>query len=130
VRGLDAGADDYLVKPFDVPELMARLRALIRRVRRRACSALEVGDVRIDSSARTVTRAGGDVKLTAREFVVLEYLALHRGEVISRTALYEHLFDENDDTLSNVIDVHVFNLRKKLGSDFIVTRRGHGYCIP
>ncbi len=130
VRGLDAGADDYLVKPFDVPELMARLRALVRRVRQRAHSALEVGEVRIDSSARTVTMAGEEVKLTAREFVVLEYLALHRGEVISRTALYEHLFDENDDTLSNVIDVHIFNLRKKLGSDFIATRRGHGYCIP
>lgn len=130
VRGLDAGADDYLVKPFDVPELLARLRALIRRVRRRAHSSLEIGDVRIDGSARTVTLAGGEVKLTAREFVVLEYLALHRGEVVSRTALYDHLFDENDDTLSNVIDVHIFNLRKKLGADFIVTRRGHGYCIP
>jgi len=130
VRGLDAGADDYLVKPFDVPELMARLRALVRRVRQRAHSALEVGNVRIDSSARTVTLAGEEVKLTAREFVVLEYLALHRGAVISRTALYEHLFDENDDTLSNVIDVHIFNLRKKLGADFIATRRGHGYSIP
>ena len=129
VRGLDSGADDYLVKPFDIPELLARLRAIIRRGAKQSRSLLEIGDVRIDTAARTVTKAGEPVTLTAREYVVLEYLALHRGEVISRTALYEHLFDENDSTLSNILDVHIFNLRKKLGQDFIVTRRGHGYCI-
>jgi len=129
VRGLDTGADDYLVKPFDLPELLARIRAIIRRGAKQARSVLEIGDVIIDTAARTVTKTGEAVTLTAREYVVLEYLALHRGEVLSRTALYEHLFDENESTLSNILDVHIFNLRKKLGQDFILTRRGHGYCI-
>jgi len=83
----------------------------------------------VDTRARTVTRAGQPVALTAREYAILEYLALHRGQVVSRTALYEHLFDETDDTLSNLVDVHVFNIRKKLGHDLITTRRGLGYCI-
>jgi len=129
VRGLDAGADDYLTKPFDGAELFARLRAIIRRGAHQARSALKIGEVEIDLAARRVTRAGQPVTLTAREYVVLEFLALHRGELVTRTALYEHLFDENEDTLSNVLDVHVFNLRKKLGQEFIATRRGHGYCI-
>jgi len=129
VRGLDAGADDYLVKPFDIPELLARLRALIRRGARQARPTLDVGDVHIDLAARTVAQAGEPVTLTAREYVMLEYLVLHRGEVVTRTALYEHLFDENEATMSNILDVHVFNLRKKLGQEFIQTRRGHGYCI-
>jgi two-component system OmpR family response regulator len=129
VRGLDGGADDYLVKPFDLPELLARLRAIIRRGARQSRSAVEIGDVRIDTALRTVTKAGADVTLTAREYVVLEYLAMHRGEVLSRTTLYEHLFDEDEATLSNILDVHIYNLRKKLGQEFIVTRRGHGYCI-
>lgn len=129
VRGLDGGADDYLVKPFDLPELLARLRALIRRTSHQASPVLEFGEIRIDTAARKVMRDGDEVTLTAREFVMLEFLAMHRGEVITRTALYEHLFDENEDTLSNIIDVHVFNLRKKLGQECITTRRGHGYCI-
>ena len=129
VRGLDAGADDYLTKPFDGAELFARLRAIIRRGAQQARSALKIGEVEIDLAARRVTRAGQPVTLTAREYVVLEYLALHRGDLVTRTVLYEHLFDENEDTLSNVLDVHVFNLRKILGQDFIATRRGHGYCI-
>ena len=129
VRGLDAGADDYLVKPFDMPELFARLRALIRRGAHQSRSELNLGEVQIDTAARTVTRSGEPVALTAREYVMLEYLAMHHGELVTRTALYEHLFDENESTLSNILDVHVFNLRKKLGQDFIVTRRGHGYCI-
>ena len=129
VRGLDTGADDYLVKPFDLTELLARLRALIRRAAGQARSHLEVHGVVIDARARTVTRAGQPVPLTAREYAILEYLALHRGEVVTRTALYEHLFDESDDTLSNLVDVHVFSIRKKLGADLIATRRGQGYCI-
>ena len=129
VRGLDAGADDYLVKPFDLSELFARLRALIRRGSGQAHSVVNLGDVQIDTAARRVTRAGVEVSLTAREFVLLEYLALHRGEVVTRTALYEHLYDESDATLSNILDVHVSNLRKNLGQDVIATRRGHGYAI-
>ncbi len=129
VRGLDAGADDYLVKPFELPELLARLRALIRRSASQAQARLEIGDVAIDTAARTVLRRGKAVTLTAREYALVEFLALHRGKVVTRTMLYEHLFDENDDTLSNLLDVHVSNIRKKLGHDFITTRRGHGYCI-
>jgi two-component system OmpR family response regulator len=129
VRGLDGGADDYLVKPFDIAELCARLRALIRRGAKQARAVFEIADVRIDTAARTVTKADSAVTLTAREYIVLEYLAMHRGELITRTELYEHLFDDEDSTLSNILDVHIYNLRKKLGADFIVTRRGHGYCI-
>lgn len=129
VRGLDTGADDYLVKPFDLTELLARLRALIRRSAGQSRPNLEVRDVVIDTRSRSVTRAGQPVVLTAREYAILEYLALHRGEVVTRTALYEHLFDESDDTLSNLLDVHVFSIRKKLGAELIATRRGQGYCI-
>ena len=129
VRGLDGGADDYLVKPFDIPELFARLRAIIRRGSQLSRPTIDIREISIDTAARTVTRSGEPVVLTAREFVMLEYLAMHRGEVVTRTALYEHLFDENEATLSNILDVHVFNLRKKLGQEFITTRRGHGYCI-
>src|SRR5712691_6767131 len=97
VRGLDTGADDYLGKPFDLSELLARLRALIRRAAGQAKPQLELGDVLINTRARSVTRAGQPVTLTAREYAILEYLALHRGEVVTRTTLYEHLFDESDD---------------------------------
>jgi two-component system OmpR family response regulator len=129
VRGLDTGADDYVVKPFDLPELFARLRALIRRSAGQTRNLIEIGEVAIDIAGRQVTRAGEMIPLTAREYALLEYLALHRGELVTRTALYEHLFDENDSTMSNLLDVHVSNLRKKLGAEFISTRRGHGYCI-
>ena len=129
VKGLDTGADDYLVKPFDLSELLARLRALIRRSAGNAHPEIEIDKIRIDTRAKSVTKAGEPVTLTAREYSILEYLAQHRGEVITRTELYEHLFDETDDTLSNLLDVHVFSIRKKLGSDIITTRRGQGYCI-
>jgi two-component system, OmpR family, response regulator len=129
VRGLDTGADDYVVKPFDLDELLARLRALIRRSANQTSSRLEIGAVKIDIAARHVSLKGQPVELTAREYQLVEFLALHRGEVVTRTQLYEHLFDEDDSTLSNLLDVHVSNVRKKLGAEFIVTRRGHGYCI-
>jgi two-component system OmpR family response regulator len=129
VRGLDTGADDYLVKPFDLPELLARVRALIRRTANKTTNKIQIGEIILDTRAKNATRGGDSVTLTAREFAILEYLALHRGEVISRTELYEHLFDENDDTVSNLLDVHVFSIRKKLGAKLIATRRGQGYCI-
>jgi two-component system OmpR family response regulator len=129
VKGLDTGADDYLVKPFDLAELLARLRALIRRSAGQAAPLIELGEIRIDQRGRAVTRAGEAVTLTAREYAILEYLAMHRGQVVSRTELYEHLFDENEDTLSNLLDVHIFSIRKKLGQGLIATRRGQGYCI-
>jgi len=129
VRGLDGGADDYMVKPFVLAELQARLRALIRRSAGRAHPVLEIGGVQIDTVGRTVVLDGAPVHLTAREYALVELLGLHRGEVLSRTDLYAHLFDENDDSFSNLLDVHVSNIRKKLGKDFIQTRRGHGYVI-
>jgi two-component system OmpR family response regulator len=129
VRGLDAGADDYLPKPYELPELLARMRALIRRTTGNASAVISIDDVLIDLAAHTVTKAGVPVLLTARELALVEYLAQHRGRVITREQLYEHLFDENDDTLSNLLDVHVSHLRKKLGHDFVTTRRGLGYVV-
>ncbi len=129
IRGLDSGADDYLVKPFDLSELFARIRALIRRSAGNVSPVIELDDVKLDTRSRSVTQAGQPVALTAREYAILEYLALHRGKVISRTTLYEHLFDETDDTLSNLVDVHIFSIRKKLRANIILTRRGQGYCV-
>ena len=129
VKGLDIGADDYVVKPFDLEEVFARLRAIIRRSVNQTSNQIELGEVRIDTAARLVLFRDKPVELTAREYSLVEFLALHRGKVVSRTDLYEHLFDENESSLSNLLDVHVSNVRKKLGAELIVTRRGHGYCI-
>lgn len=130
IEGLNTGADDYLAKPFDINELRARLRALIRRSGGQARDQIVIGEVTVDTWAKSVKLAGELVVLTAREFALVEYLALRRGKMVSRTELYEHLFDENEDSLSNLLDVRVSLVRKKLGAEFIVTRRGQGYCIP
>jgi two-component system OmpR family response regulator len=129
IRGLDVGGDDYLVKPFDLNELRARLRALIRRSAGIASPKIEIGDISIDLGAKTVARAGQSVQLTSREYVLVELLALHRGKLVSRAMIYDKLFDENDDSMSNLVEVHVHNVRKKLGKDFIQTRRGLGYVV-
>ncbi len=111
VRGLDLGADDYLVKPFALSELLARLRALIRRAAGHASAIVQLGDLTLDTVGRTLSRSGEQIHLTAREYALLELLVLHRGKVVTRTMIYEHLFDEEDDSLSNLVDVHVSNLR-------------------
>ncbi|MCX7817934.1 MAG: response regulator transcription factor [Kiritimatiellae bacterium] len=129
VRGLDSGADDSLTKPFALAELLARVRALIRRGADQPSPLIPLADAVLDLRARAVLRNGRVVPLTPREYALVEYLALHRGRVVTRTELYDHLFGEDDDTLSNLLDVHVSNIRRKLGHEFIRTRRGHGYCI-
>jgi two-component system OmpR family response regulator len=129
VAGLDRGADDYLTKPFAVDELVARLRALIRRAAGTPAPAVVVGDVAVDLARRRVHRGGEEVELTSREFDLLELLVVHRGRVMSRAALADHLYAEDRDLLSNAIDVHVASLRRKLGADLIQTRRGLGYLV-
>jgi two-component system, OmpR family, response regulator len=129
VRGLDYGADDYLTKPFELAELFARLRAIIRRSAGKPSSIAQIGAVQIDTIRKCVFKNGQPVSLTPREYSLVEFLALHRGELVTRSMLYDHLFDEDDDSLSNLVDVHVSNVRKKLGKDFILTRRGQGYLL-
>jgi two-component system OmpR family response regulator len=129
VRGLDSGADDYLIKPFELSELAARVRALIRRSAGNAEPSIEIGNVKIDTTSRTVTVDGNAVALTAKEYSLLEFLAVHRGELVTRTKIYDHLFDEYDASLSNLVDVYVSNIRRKVGRDLITTRRGMGYII-
>jgi two-component system OmpR family response regulator len=129
VRGLNLGADDYLVKPFAVAELVARLRALGRRAAAHPSPELVIGDVRMDMAARRVYHAGREVQLTGREYSILERLARSRGAIVTRTELSEHLYTEDAECMSNAIDVHVASLRRKLGGALIHTRRGLGYLI-
>jgi two-component system OmpR family response regulator len=133
IRGLDVGADDYLAKPFDFGELLARLRALVRRVPAQRPVRLEVGDLVVDPATHEVARAGVAVALTAREFAVLEYLARHPGEAVSRASLLDHVWDENFEGSTNIVDVYVGYLRRKLELPFdrplIRTIRGVGYAL-
>ncbi|WP_028064190.1 response regulator transcription factor [Solirubrobacter soli] len=129
IRGLDAGADDYLPKPFDFGELLARMRALLRRGPTQRESALRTGPLVVDPATRVVTLHDRVVDLTAREFAVLEYLARHPGEVVTRTALIEHVWDENFDGSTNVVDVYIGYLRRKLGAPLIATVRGVGFRL-
>ena len=129
VAGLDAGADDYLAKPFQTEELIARLRALIRRASGNASSELNAGDIRLDTRSGKVTKAGEPVKLTAQEYKLLSYLMHHKGKVVSRTELIEHIYDQDFDRDSNTIEVFVTRIRKKLGADVITTIRGLGYSL-
>jgi two-component system, OmpR family, response regulator len=129
VAGLDAGADDYLAKPFYTEELLARLRALLRRAAGFATADIEIGPLRIDPRASRVTLDGNPVKLTSLEYRLLAYLAHHRGKVVSRTELVEHLYDQDFDRDSNTIEVFVGRLRKKLDAGLIQTVRGLGYSL-
>jgi len=129
IEGLNAGADDYLAKPFQMGELVARLQALVRRAAGKASSIVTVGDIRLDISVSTVTKAGLSITLTAHEFKVLSYLMLHLGQVVSRATLIEHIYAQDFDRDSNTIEVFVGRLRKKLGSKMIETVRGLGYRI-
>lgn len=129
VAGLDAGADDYVAKPFQTEELIARLRALIRRASGNASSELIAGDVRLDTRSGKVTLSGDPVKLTAQEYKLLSYLLHHKGKIVSRTELIEHIYDQDFDRDSNTIEVFVTRIRKKLGQDVITTIRGLGYSL-
>ncbi len=129
VAGLDSGADDYLAKPFKTQELIARLRALIRRASGNASSELIAGDVRLDTRSGRVTLAGEPVKMTAQEYKLLSYLIHHKGKVVSRTELIEHIYDQDFDRDSNTIEVFVTRIRKKLGAEVVTTIRGLGYSL-
>jgi len=129
VAGFDAGADDYVAKPFFMEEVLARLRALLRRATGHATSELECGPLRVDTRTSRVTVNGTAVKLTSLEYRLLEYLIHHQGRIISRTELVEHLYDQDFDRDSNTIEVFVGRLRRKLGKDMIETVRGLGYRL-
>jgi two-component system OmpR family response regulator len=129
VQGFDAGADDYVAKPFHMEEVLARLRALLRRAAGHATNELTCGPVRLDTKAGRVVVDGAPVKLTSHEYRLLAYLMHHSGRVISRTEIVEHLYDQDFDRDSNTIEVFVGRLRKKLGVDVIQTVRGLGYII-
>lgn len=133
INGLDLGADDYLVKPFAFAELLARVRAIIRRRYQSSASTIRVCDLEIDTTARAVRRGGASIVLSAREYALLEYLASRRGQVVSRSEIWDHVYDFASEPSSNVVDVYIGYLRKKIeqeqGPKLIHTRRGQGYVL-
>ena len=133
VHGLDVGADDYLTKPFELDELLARIRALIRRGHQTKNPLIRVFDLTLDTAARQVERAGQKIHLTPREYALLEFLAFHRGRVVTRTMIWEHLYDEYDENTSNVVDVYIRYLRNKIDKGYdpplILTKWGEGYML-
>jgi len=133
VEGLDSGADDYLVKPFEFPELLARLRALMRRRGVRQYPVLEIADLRIDTRSHRVTRAGDELALTTKEYALLEFLAMNAGRVIGREEIAEHVWNEDFDPFSNLIEVYIGRIRKIVERDgeskLIHTIRGAGYML-
>lgn len=130
IKGLDAGADDYAVKPFDLGELAARLRALVRRGSGRATPTIELADLVLDPAGRALTVSGAPVELSAREFALLHALMRHAGHVLSRAQLEEHLYEWGQEVESNTVEVFIHHLRRKIGADRIRTVRGVGYLMP
>ncbi len=129
IRGLDSGADDYMIKPFDLEELSARLRALLRRSKGRATPKLQLGELLLDPAAHQVTYQGQPIELSPKEFAVLEALMENAGKVVSKNRLQETVYSWDQDLASNAVEVHIHHLRRKLDTDLIRTIRGVGYMI-